>query len=113
MKAKIFLAAFIAPLLVSAGYSNAQLAGGFAQLVALGRGLEPLLSTQLPEDTLAQLKQLEGCKVIAVESLSARYVGYGIAWKCNRKPKGIKTAAVIKIEDGKIYEVVMARSSFS
>ncbi len=112
MRAKILMAAFAAPLLVAAGYSDAQLAGGFGQLVALGRDLDPLLSTPLSEETLAQLKQLEGCKVKHLESLSARYVGFGIEWKCPRKAKGRKTAAVVKIEDGKIYEVLMADANW-
>ena len=99
-----------APLLIAAApYSNDKLANGFAQFVAMGRDLTPLMSTEIPLDTVANLTLLKGCQVTAVDSLAiSKYVGYGIQWKCRGLQKGVHTAAVIKIADGKIYQILMS-----
>ena len=98
-----------APLLVAAApYTNDQLANGFARLVAAGKTITPLMSAEVPEDVAANLVALAGCEVSEVETLRTKYVGYGIQWECRKKPKGIKNAAVIKIQDGKIYQILMS-----
>ena len=109
MKGFLLIAAS-APLLVAAApYSNDKLANGFAQFVAMGRDLTPLMSTDIPSDTAENLALLKGCRVKEVDSLAvSKYVGYGIQWKCHKLPKGVHTAAVIKIADGKIYEILMS-----
>jgi len=95
-------------LMAAAPYTNGQLANGFAQFVAMGRDIAPLTSTKVPEDVLVNIKLLQGCKVSQVELLATKYIGYGVQWCCKNKTKGMKTAAVIKIVDGKIIQILMS-----
>lgn len=100
----------IAPLLIAAAhYSDERLATGFAQMVELGRDVSPLTSKPIPESVVANLKALEGCKIAAVESLASSQLNYVIEWKCRKRlAKGLKTAAMIKIVDGRISWITMA-----
>ena len=98
-----------APILVAAApYSNDRLANGFAQFVVMGKDIAPLTSTNVPEDVLVNIKWLQGCKIVQVELLATKYIGYGVQWRCPHKAKGMKTAAVIKIADGKIFQILMS-----
>ena len=107
---KVILSLCSATLLVAAApYSDAQLANGFAQFVAMGRDVSPLMSTAIPESVAANLKVLEGCRVVVVDSLASNQVDYVVEWKCKKRlAKGLKTAAMLKIVDGRISEIIMA-----
>ena len=100
----------VSALLLSAAapYSNDRLANGFAYFVSTGRDVSVFMSGAVPDDVTAQLKLLAGCKVVSVDSLNAKFVGYGIEWRCRKKPKGMKTAVMVKIADGMIYQVEMS-----
>ncbi len=107
---KGFLSVCTATLLAAAApYSDAQLANGFAQFVTMGRDVSPLTSAAIPDSVTANLKALEGCKVIVVESLASKQVDYVVEWKCKKKlAEGLKTAVMLKIVEGRISEIIMA-----
>ncbi len=100
----------VAPLMVAAApYSDERLATGFAQMVEMGRDVSPLMSADVPEAVVANLKALEGCKIVLVESLNSTQVDYVVEWKCRKRlAKGLKSAAMLKIVDGRISEIIMA-----
>lgn len=100
----------VAPLMVAAApYSDERIATGFAQIVELGRDISPLMSAAVPETVAANLKALEGCKIVLVESLNSTQVDYVVEWKCRKRlAKGLTNAAMLKIVDGRISQIIMS-----